>query len=111
MAKLKTSSTRSKAGHKWTQTPLVKWEQALFSDPMLGWRDKAAFMALHKMIKKDGVEFPGITELAKESTMSVTAFRTCTNHLEYAGWLDMTPRVRDKFSQGGGIVYTLWYRK
>lgn len=102
---------RQKAGHTWTPTPLVKWEQALFSDPALGWRDRAAFMALHKAIKVDMVEFPNLRDLAADSGMSITAFRGCTNHLEYAGWIDMAQRVRDKFSNGGSIAYTLWYRK
>lgn len=68
-------------------------------------------MALHKAIKVDKVDFPNLRDLAAEAGMSITAFRGCTNHLEYAGWLDMTQRVRDKFSNGGSIVYTLWYRK
>lgn len=108
---LKKAAQREKAGYKWVATPLVSWEKALFNDPMLGWRDKAAFMTLHKFIKKDKVEFPCLNELARESTMSITAFRSACNHLEYAGWIDMTVRRRDKFSVGGGIIYTLWYHK
>lgn len=108
---LKKTIQRQKAGHAWTPTPLVKWEQALFSDTALGWRDKAAFMALHKAIKVDKVDFPNIRDLAAEAGMSITTFRQCANHLEYSGWIDMTARVRDKFSNGGSIVYTLWYRK
>lgn len=68
-------------------------------------------MALHKALKVDKVDFPNIRDLAQEAGMSITTFRGCTNHLEYSGWIEMTQRVRDKFSNGGSIVYTLWYHK
>lgn len=68
-------------------------------------------MALHKAIKVDKVEFPVLNKLAAEAGMSITAFRSCTNHLEYAGWLEMSARARNRFDEGGSIVYTLWYTK
>lgn len=111
MAKLKQVHKRWKNGKDWTRTPLVNWQQALFSDTSLGWRDRSAFMALHKAIKVDKVEFPVLNKLAAEAGMSVTAFRSCTNHLEYAGWVEMSARERNRFDEGGSIVYTLWYTK
>ena len=111
MAKLKTSPQREKHGFKWTQRPLMKWEHALFNDPMLGWRDKAVFMAIHAL-KTSGNTYPTLKEVCEQSGgMSQTAMKQCCGHLEYAGWLEMSVRPRTKNDIGGGIEYTLWYRK
>lgn len=107
--KLKASPKRVFAGAQWSSKPLNRWRDSLFRDTRLGWRDKAVFMALHSLMVIDGKPFPALNEIAAEAAMSLMSLKSCLNHLEYSGWIEMHPRVRNKFSVGGGIVYTLWY--